>query len=191
MQVTHDVVLRSIPQEVREAVQADILERIAALESFSDRITSCRVVVEPSSGRHRVGNPYHVRIDVVVPGREIVVRRDPPQDRSREDVHVAIRDAFDAARRQIEDHVRERFQQRSKTHAAPPHGKIAELFSDEDYGFLLNADGERVYFHRNAVLGAGFDRLAVGQAVRFVEREGHDGPQASSVEVLRHRGSAV
>jgi cold shock CspA family protein/ribosome-associated translation inhibitor RaiA len=187
----HDVVLKSLPPELRDSVQADVLDRIAALESFSDRITSCRVVVEPSSGRHRLGNPYHVRIDVVLPGREIVVRRDPPEDRSREDVHVAVRDAFDAARRRIEDAMRERFQHKLKEHAAPLQGRVVELLPDADHGFLETGLGARVYFHRHAVVGRGFDSLALGQSVRFVEREGRDGPQASTVEPLgRHPGVA-
>ena len=89
-----------------DAVEARIRERAAGLERFYDRITGCRVVVEAGHRRHHKGRIYHLRVDLTVPGGEIVVKRDPPEHHAHEDVHVAVRDAFDAARRQIEDHVR-------------------------------------------------------------------------------------
>jgi ribosomal subunit interface protein len=88
------------------SVEAHIRERAEALERHFDRITACRVVVEQSGRRQRKGKLYHIRIDLTVPGREIVVKRDPPEDHAHEDILVAVRDAFDAARRQLEDHAR-------------------------------------------------------------------------------------
>ena len=89
-----------------EAVEARIRERAEDLERFFDRITGCRVVVEMPhrSGHH--GNVFQVRVDLTVPGEEIVVMRDAARNHAHEDVYVAIRDAFDAARRQLQDHVR-------------------------------------------------------------------------------------
>ncbi len=157
-----------------------IREHVASLERFFDRITACSVVVEPSSRRHHHGNLYHVRIELVVPERDIVVRRDPPEDHAHEDVHVAIRDAFNAVQRQLQDHVRA-MQGAVKAHAAPTMGTIIRLFPD--YGFLRTADGDEVYVHRNAVLGRGFDKLTEGDKVRYVihEGEGEKGAQASTV----------
>lgn len=88
------------------ALEARIRERAEELEQFFDRITSCRVVVEPGQRRHQQGNLYEVHIDLTVPGREIAVGRDSGANHAHEDAHVAVRDAFDSARRLLEDHAR-------------------------------------------------------------------------------------
>jgi ribosomal subunit interface protein len=84
-----------------ETVETLVRQRFAQLEKMYDRLTSCRVVIEKGPEE---GKTFHVRVDMVAPGREIVVRRDPK--RAHADAPAAIRDAFDAARRQLEDHVR-------------------------------------------------------------------------------------
>jgi ribosome-associated translation inhibitor RaiA len=90
-----------------EAVADAIRDRAEKLEHFYDRITGCHVIVESPNRPHHQGNLFHVRIDLTVPGAEIVVGRDPPEHHAHEDVYVAVRDAFDAARRQIEDFIRQ------------------------------------------------------------------------------------
>ena len=168
-----------------EAVAARIRERAGELERFSDRIISCRVVVECRHPRRRQGNLFRIRVDLKIPGREIAVGRDPAAHHSHEDVYVAIRDAFDAARRVLEDHVRER-RGEVKLHAVPEHGRIARLLPEQNGGFILSADGNEIYFHRNSVANSGFDTLAVGDEVRFVAQhsESAEGPQASTVVPL-------
>ena len=89
------------------AIEEQIRQKTAKLEAVYDRITSVRVVVETPHRQHRHGKLFHVRIDVRVPGREIVVSRDPAEHHAAEDVQVAIRDAFAAVQRRVEDHVRE------------------------------------------------------------------------------------
>jgi ribosomal subunit interface protein len=101
-----------------ESVEAKVRERAAELEKFDARITSCRVVIEAANRRHQQGRLYHVRVDIGVPGGEIVVKRNPAEHHAHEDVYVAVRDAFDAARRQIEDHVRRR-RGDTKSHGRP------------------------------------------------------------------------
>ena len=88
------------------AVEAKVRERVGELEQLFGRIIGCRVMIEESSRRQHKGNLFHVRVDLSVPGREIVVRRDPPENHGHEDIYVAVRDCFDAVRRQLEDHVR-------------------------------------------------------------------------------------
>jgi len=78
-----------------------IRKRAEKLERFCDRITSCRVVLELDARHKRNGKPLRVRIDLKVPGEEIVITREHD-----EDVQVALRDAFDAARRRLEDYAR-------------------------------------------------------------------------------------
>jgi ribosomal subunit interface protein len=170
--------------EPSPAMQARIEREARKLERFSDRITACRVTVTGRSGNRRKGDLYQVRVQLVVPGRaEIVVDRNPPEDHAHEDVYVAIRDAFSAARRQLQDHER-RFDGKVKAHVAPPHGKIDRLFPDEGYGFIAASDGREIYFHRNAVVSGDFKRLKPGAEVRFAEAEGDKGPQASTVHLV-------
>ena len=68
-------------------------------------------------------------------------------------------------------------------------GRVTRLA--RDHGFLEGEDGKEVYFHRHAVL-QGFDRLVVGNRVRYAEERGDKGPQASTVDILRsgYRASA-
>ncbi len=179
MQLPLQVTFRNM--EPSEAVERAVREKAAKLERFYERIMGCRVVLEAVTRRHHQGNLYRVRIDLTVPGRELVVSREPGKDHAHEDVYVAIRDAFDAMRRQLEDYARKR-RGEVKHHEAPPHGRIAQLFPD--HGFIETPDGREIYFHRNSVLNGGFDHLQVGTEVAFTEEEGIKGPQASTVRPL-------
>jgi ribosome-associated translation inhibitor RaiA/cold shock CspA family protein len=184
MQVPLQITFRHMDSS--EAVAARIRARAEDLERFFDQIISCRVLVECSHPRHQQGNMFRVRVDLGVPGRAIVVGRDPAAHHAHEDAHVAVRDAFDAVRRLLEDHVRER-RADVKLHAVPDHGRVARLLADQGSGFILTADGAEIYFHRNSVVNGGFDKLSVGDEVRFVARhaESAEGPQASTVVPLR------
>jgi ribosomal subunit interface protein len=183
MQIPVQLSFRGIAHS--DAVEASIRERAGNLEQFYDRITSCRVVVEKPHAHHRKGSLYHVRIDLTVPGREIVVGRDPAAHHAHEDVYVAIRDAFDAARRQLEDHVR-KDRGDVKSHEAARHGRVSKLFARSGYGIIETSDGREIYFHRNSVVDDAFDHLETGHEVRFVAAEGESekGPQATTVHLV-------
>ncbi len=92
--------------EPSPAVDARIRERAARLERFHDRIGGCHVTVQAPHQHHHKGQLYEVRLRVHVAGAEIVIDREGSQDHAHEDVYVAVRDAFDAAERKLEDHVR-------------------------------------------------------------------------------------
>ena len=171
--------------EPSPAIEARVRERAEKLAEFYDRIVSCRVVVEAPHHHHHKGRLYTVRIDLSVPGDEIVVNRNSDRDHSHEDVYVAIRDAFDAARRRLQDYVRRR-RGFVKRHEPPAVARVARLFPEEGYGFLVTPEGDEIYFHRNAVLNDGFARLKVGCEVRYslIEGEGIKGPQASTVHLV-------
>jgi cold shock CspA family protein len=164
------------------AIEADIRERAQRLERFSDRITSCRVVVEARNRTHRKGKVYTCAVDITVPGREIAVGRVGPKNQAHEDIHVAIRDSFNAATRQLEDHAR-RMRADVKTHEPPLHGKVTQIRLGEGYGFITLPDGQEVYFHQNSVVDGKFTTLAEGSEVRVVIAEGESdkGPQATTV----------
>ena len=170
------------------ALETMVRERAARLDTFAGRIMSCRVVVEPA-GKHRVnGNQYSVRIDIKLPGGEVVATREPSEHKEYKDIAVAIRDAFDSATRQLEDYVRH---QRGdvKVHPGLPHARVSKLAPADDYGFLMTPEGREVFFHRNSVLNDAFDRLQLGTEVAFEEEEGDRGPQASTVKMVgRHGG---
>jgi len=167
-----------------DALRARIEHEAGKLERFSDRITACRVAVIGRSGHQHQGDLFQIRIQIVMPGRaDIMIDRNPSADHAHEDPYVAIRDAFNAARRRLQDHER-RFAGQTKVHEAPPHGRVARLIAEQDYGFIETSDGREIYFHRNAVVNDEFDKLETGAEVRFVESEGDKGPQASTVHLI-------
>jgi ribosomal subunit interface protein len=90
------------------AIEARIQERVARLERFNPRITSCEVAVEEPHHRHKKGNLFSVRLLIRTPTGEVVINRAGPEDHAHEDFYVALRDAFDAAQRKLEDQLRVR-----------------------------------------------------------------------------------
>jgi len=155
-----------------------IREKAEKLNTYYDQIMHCRVIVEVPHRHHREGILYNVRIDMTVLGAELVVKREP-----NEDLDVAIRDAFDAARRQLEDFAR-RHRGTVKHHEEISHAQISALFPDKGYGFLTTSDGRDIYFHEHSVINRDFKHLRVGMEVRFAEEQGEKGPQASTVAVI-------
>lgn len=100
------------------AVEARIREKAAKLERFHDRIIGCTVVVEAPHRHHHKGKLYSVHIDISVPGKDhLIVDRAKPTDQAHEDVYVALRDAFNAAVRQLEDYT-QRMRGDVKSHSA-------------------------------------------------------------------------
>lgn len=162
-----------------DAIEQDIRRKIGKLELVYPDIISCHVVIDASHRHHHQGNLFSVHIRVAVPEREIVVSHDQHDRHAHEDAYVVIRDAFDAARRQLEDYSRLRRRQ-VKTHAVPLHGVVASLGPDRETGLIRTPDGREVFFHRHSVI-EGFDRLQVGSEVRFNEVENGSGPRATTV----------
>lgn len=170
------------------AVEKLVRQRTQALARHCDRLLKCRVVIEMVGRHHRKGRKFRARIDMKLPRRTIVVGKASESAPAHEDIYLAVRHAFDAADRQAQDFVRRR-RGAVKAHEPPPHGRIAKLFPDEGYGFVRMADGQEIYFHRNAVVGAAFEKLAVGAEVRVSvhDDESDKGPQAGTVRpVGRH-----
>ncbi len=183
MQIPLQITFRGM--DPSEAIEALVRERSLRLERFHDRITRCHVVVDLPHRHHRKGRLYAVRIDITTPTGEIAVSRDPPLDHSHEDINVVVRDAFNAAARQLEDEVRQR-RGDVKTHEELEQGRVVRLFPSDGYGFLLTPDDVEVYFHENSVVEGGFPRLRVGTEVRYTlsPDESPKGPQASTVQIV-------
>jgi len=202
MQLPATITFRGI--ESTPALEAEIRRRIEKLGTYHSAIMGCRVLVELAQRHHETGNRYHVRIDLTVPGEEIVVaheaslhataqdtavtksRKQDEPDPARKHVQVAIREAFDITRRRLQDCAR-RQRGAVKTSVRQPHGRVVRMFPGNEYGFIEAQDGHEVYFQRTSVLNNAFNRLTVGTEVAFVEEPGEKGPQASTVKLTRRR----
>lgn len=118
------------------SVAARVQEEAEKLGKYFDRITSCRVIVEAPHRHHRHGESFHIRIELRVPGKELVVAHEPTlrhgeqaelhkhleAEGPHKDVYVAIHDAFKAMRRQLQDYV-QCLRHKVKTH----HPVLKEL----------------------------------------------------------------
>ena len=181
MQQPLQITFRGIPHS--DAVKSAIEEKAKKLDHFYEKIMSCRVVVEAPHTQHQHGNIFHIRIDITVPGGELVANRSPSKHQAHEDIYVAIRDAFDAAKRQLQNFNRKQKGQ-VKFHESQAHGRVTQLDENQDYGRLQTSEGRDIYFHRNSLVRGEFDELEVGSEVRYVEEAGDEGPQASTVHVV-------
>jgi cold shock CspA family protein/ribosome-associated translation inhibitor RaiA len=175
--------------EPSEEIRAEVAKQAKRLERFSDRITSCHVAIAGPQTRHRQGELFKVDIRIAMPEHhDVIVTRTHRDTPERAHPLVAVREAFDAAARQIEDFAREarsQFKDRQvKGRLAESAGRVTKFLAGEDCGFIETAEGREIYFHRNAVLGGAFDRLTVGSEVRFVEEEGVKGAQSSAVRLV-------
>ena len=119
-----------------EALEARIREKVAELERFHPRITSCHVTLNEFRKHHRQGRQFEVQIDVRVPGHaEIVSNR-----HHHEDVYVALRDALASTTRQLEEVVREK-RGDVKSHEIAGQGKVSRINPEEDIDFIETTEG--------------------------------------------------
>jgi ribosome-associated translation inhibitor RaiA/cold shock CspA family protein len=192
MQIPVEITFNNV--ERSEAVEARIRDWVEKLERVYDRIVRCEVVVQEPHKHHHKGRQFHIRVRLTVPGQEIVTSHDPGPNEAHEDVYVAVRDAFLATKRQLEDYARKSLRRGDMAAARPSagadHGRVSFLDVQKDWGWIDSEDGRRIYFHRNSVLDSKIDQLNVGDEVRFTEGEGEgrEGPQASTVEVIGKNG---
>lgn len=171
--------------EPSPAVDELVRQWAGKLEHVYDRIERGQVVIERPHQHHHQGQRVHVTVTLAVPGPDVIVSRDHALDGAHESVYVAVRDAFQAARRQLEDHARRR-RQEVKARVEPEHGRVTYVDAEGEWGYL-ESGGRQLYFHRNSVLDEG-RALAVGDEVRFTEGRGDKGPQATSVARIGKHG---
>jgi cold shock CspA family protein len=167
------------------AVEMRVRELAERLYHYCGHITGCHVVIQgPPAHRHK-GAPYSVRIDVIVPGQELAVDSERDLHHEHGDIYVALRDAFDAMRRQLEDYVRRRRGDTKHHEATNRTGVIAEIDANAGFGRIDSDDGHLIYFHSRSVHDTQFESLAVGTRVKFEDEPGDAGPQAIAVRVQR------
>jgi ribosome-associated translation inhibitor RaiA/cold shock CspA family protein len=180
MQTPLEIAFHNMQQS--DSVEAEIRKRAAKLDKIYERLVGCRVSVEGLHKQHRTGNVYEVHIELMVPGQNLVISREPHKAKERfanPDVYASVRDAFKSAERRLKD-FKERQRGEVKTHEPMLPGRVAQVVPDQDHGFLVTPAGTQLYFHRNSVMD-GFDHLKPGDAVNFVEATGDTGPTASKV----------
>ena len=163
--------------ELTGEIESFILKKSEKLDKFHRDMMSCRVLLQVPHRNRNSGLVYNARIDLALPGKDIVIRRE-----AHEDLHRAINLAFDAALKRVQAYAR-RKRGEVKRHEETPRGRVASLFPEAGYGFIVSADGRDVYFHRNSVRNERFEDMEVGMEVVFVEEQGLRGPQASAVKL--------
>lgn len=187
MRIPLEIAFKNV--EPTAAMETLVRERVDRLSRYYPGIIACRVAVEAP---HRSGNAdaigYRVRVEVSIPGGELVASRDRSAVRWEEhDPYNAIRDAFKAAESQLKSRAGRRRRGRHPRQG-PPHAVVAKLFPEEDYGFIRTAGEREIYFHRNSVVNGQFDELSIGDEVRFEEAQGMEGPQASTIQPIGQHG---
>lgn len=178
--------------EKTDALDALVHEKAEKLDEVCDHIMGCHIAIEQDHKNPSSGSPYRVRIDLTVPpGHELAVDKSPNEGVQYQPLESVIRDAFDAARRQLAELV-ERQRNEVKVHPQQVVAAIVtRIFPEEGYGFIKTLEGQEVYFHQNSVLHDDFDRIEVGTGVQFFVEEGEKGPQATTVRVIDKPGSRV
>lgn len=179
MKIPLQITFRNIQNS--EAVDDYIRDRVQKLNEFFSEIVSCRVVVEIPHKHHNQGKQFNVRIDLGVPGDEIAVNRD-----HHEDVYIALRDAFDATKRQLQDYVH-RLRSETKSHVPECIGHVARINRKDGFGFITDQDGVELYFNRDNVVSPNFEHLKVGDEVKFIEETSAERPQAKRVSIGHHQ----
>lgn len=173
MQIPVQITLRDF--DSCPVLETHIRQKANKLERYFDRISSCRVVVKMTQKHKHNGKLYNVRIDVTVPGTELVVTHKEDQD-----VYIALRDAFDAINKQLANHAHRR-NGHVKTHEVLMHGTIARLVANEGYGFIEGMDGNEYYFSITNVSFPKFNQLIIGDEVDYIPTALSNGLQAQHV----------
>ena len=93
------IVFHNIDQS--DAIIENVNKRIDKLRRFSNDIMGGRVVLDSPHNHHSKGKVYSVVLEMRTPNREIIVNQDKHDKQEHEDLYVAIRDAFNAAERQL------------------------------------------------------------------------------------------
>lgn len=175
MQSPLQISYENVPES--DALSAHIRQKADKLEQMYERLIGCRVRVALPHRHSAQGESFEVRVECSVPGAEPLVC-----GKSAPDVYVALRDAFDAALRQLES-LDELRSGHVKNHAETLHGEVVRLL--DGYGFIEDDQGYQYYFSGENMVGSRFDKLAEGAEVRFLPETASQGLQAKRVNVVK------
>ncbi len=175
-----EITFKEIDQS--DAVEARIRERVKKLSEMSENIRSCKVWVRAPHRRGRKPTAYVIDLSVQMTGTSLHVDHRPGDDNAHTDIYVAIRDAFNAMERQLRKW-KDQHKGRPTHLETPLQGRIESLDWKSDCGQIATTDGRLIYFHRNSVVGDGYDNLNEGDAVELSvdTKDADEGPHASFV----------
>ncbi|MBV9777656.1 MAG: HPF/RaiA family ribosome-associated protein [Acetobacteraceae bacterium] len=173
-----------------ESLEAMIRAHVDRLDKRHGHLIGCRVSVEALHRQHQTGNVYECHITLSLRGRDLAVSRGPhraKQHYANPDVRVSIREAFEAAERQLLGHKRHGRTDTTAPSGSALAGQVTLIEPGADHGFILNSTGSQLYFHRDSVTNGRFEDLKQGQLVYYVEEEGDAGPVATKVRVVERK----
>jgi ribosomal subunit interface protein len=164
--------------ETSEFVRAHVRDRVDELQKFHDRIQSVRIAVEAP---HRAGDhviQYRVRVDVRVPGSELVAVSKPSDDSEerQRDAYYAVDDAFDKMETQLR-RLAGKLRARRKERPHLMSGVVAALDPAAGTGFIEALDGRELYFENGDIRNAEIGDLEPGDSVRFEPRDESGSPR--------------
>ena len=176
-----------------DALEGYIRDKIAELERFHPRITSCRVAVStPHRSPAGTYAPIAVAVEVDVPGHKLITVKDTERpDQPGGERTAMVNRLFQTVQRRLQA-AAEKLRQDVKLHeGALDTGQVVRLFPEQNYGFVQVGTSTELYFTRNAVADDRFDDLEPGTLVQVTPAtsEGPMGPQASSIRLLNARRS--
>lgn len=170
--------------EKTEAIENSIRKMAAKVDQVCSDLISCRVIVEKLQQHHRSGNSCRVRINISLPGNELVAICESSEGDMHDPLPKVLRDAFNATHHKLKEYVR---RQRGEAKTHPDEQTIAFVISlvpKEGYGFLKTMDGREIYFNRNNILHNDFDCLEIGTGVQYMEMEGEKSIDASTLKII-------
>ena len=162
---------------------------VSSLIERYPRVVGVRVVFDRPHRHHRKGNLYSVRVDVRIPGKQLIVSRAPDQHKSHFDMHVALHDAFDELYRELSvlDSRRRANDRLQLENLKLGFGRVVKKFEPTikkaGFGFIQCQDGREIYFNEKSIVNRAFSQVKKGTRVRFKEESGQQGPQASTVYI--------
>ena len=162
----------------------EIEDRMSKLQSVYDNLIHGRVTLTKNLHHNKSQHVAEALVVVSLPGRHTITAR-----KENKTFEEAIRSAFNALQTELRKYRDKRASKDIRNPVIPLRGVISKLFPEQGYGFILQAGGDEVYFHRNAVHDFKFEDLEDGTEVAFNIEEGEKGLQATTVNPVPLRPS--
>lgn len=180
MQIPPEIAFQHV--EPSDDIRALIAEKFTLLEKIYDGIISAHIQIRAPHQRKQTGNLFSVTIEIRVPGKALVVRKEQGDAARHEHLRATLRDAFAAMAVELK-RWKDTIKGEVKSHGGPLQGRIVQLDQTRAFGQILATDNRLIYFHKNSVIDGSFDDLALRDTVELVVQsdESAIGPQASTV----------
>jgi cold shock CspA family protein/ribosome-associated translation inhibitor RaiA len=158
-------------------------KRYERLRRFGEGIESCDIVVEGMPKRKRTARGFRVRVTLHLPGPDLTAQREVAQGSAQEDIELALNRAFSALEKQLKTKWKTAPGHGGKFHDPVLHGVVTLLEKELGWGTVRADDGREVYFQKDSLAHADWDKLSKGTRLRFREAMGDKGPYATGVSL--------